>query len=128
MALIDFGIKIDIDGLDEIRRGEQHHAIGNIYYGKDEEGNDRVGKLIYLKLSMLGDNNLRSSLDLESYRSSPYRDDNDLFDDNSYIANYKKQNPDFPHQSTADQFFDEAQFECYRALGYEVAMRTLGVR
>ena len=123
MALIDFGIKIDIDGLDEIRRGEQHHAIGNIYYR-----NGRVGKLIYLKLSMLGDNNLRSSLEPELYRSSPYRDDNDLFDDNAYIANYKKQNPDFPHQSTADQFFDEAQFECYRALGYEVAMRTLGAR
>ena len=123
MALIDFGIKIDVDGLDEIRRGEQHHAIGTIRYA-----NGRIGKLIYLKLSLLGDNNLKSTLDPELYRSSPYRDDNDLFDDNPYIARYKKTHPDFPHQSTADQFFDEAQFESYRALGYEVAMRTLGIR
>ena len=30
----------------------------------------------------------------------------------------------FPHQSTADQFFDEAQFESYRALGAHVARRA----
>ena len=29
---------------------------------------------------------------------------------------YRLKNPDFPHQSTADQFFDEAQFEAYRCL------------
>jgi hypothetical protein len=29
-------------------------------------------------------------------------------------------NPDFPHQSTADQFFDEAQFEAYRCLGEHI--------
>ena len=32
---------------------------------------------------------------------------------------------DFPHETTADQFFDESQFESYRHLGYEVAMRSL---
>lgn len=30
---------------------------------------------------------------------------------------YKRQNPAFPHQSTGDQIYDEAQFEAYRALG-----------
>lgn len=30
---------------------------------------------------------------------------------------YKAANPDFPHQSTADQFFDPDQFEAYRDLG-----------
>ena len=30
-----------------------------------------------------------------------------------------------PHQSTADQFFDEMQFEAYRELGYQ-AGRALG--
>jgi hypothetical protein len=30
-------------------------------------------------------------------------------------------NPDFPHESTSDQFFNETQFECYRALGYHAA-------
>ena len=34
---------------------------------------------------------------------------------------YKAKNPDFPQQSTGDQFFDEEQFEAYRALGYLIA-------
>lgn len=34
------------------------------------------------------------------------------------IREYKAANEDFPHQSTGDQFFDEAQFESYRKLGY----------
>ena len=32
----------------------------------------------------------------------------------------KVPNPDFPAQSTADQFFDEKQFEAYRELGYQL--------
>lgn len=32
----------------------------------------------------------------------------------------------FPHQSTADQFFDERQFESYRLLGYVTAADALG--
>ena len=31
------------------------------------------------------------------------------------------EHPDFPHQSTADQFFDEAQWESYRKLGETTA-------
>ncbi|MBW1798808.1 MAG: hypothetical protein JRJ21_10510 [Deltaproteobacteria bacterium] len=30
---------------------------------------------------------------------------------------YKRKNPKFPDQTTADQFFDGAQFESYRKLG-----------
>lgn len=33
------------------------------------------------------------------------------------ILRYQLDHPDFPHQSTADQFFDEAQWESYRKLG-----------
>lgn len=33
------------------------------------------------------------------------------------VQNYAIVNPDFPHQSTTDQWFDEAQFESYRILG-----------
>ncbi len=120
MVQIDFGIKIEVSGLDEIRRGEQHHAVGTIHYP-----NGRIGKLIYLKSSLLGDNNLKATLEKENYITSPYRDDNLLFDDGAYIAHYKAKHPNFPHESTGDQFFDEAQFECYRALGYSVAMTTL---
>ena len=46
-------------------------------------------------------------------------------DENPYVSDYKTGNPDFPHQSTADQFFDETQFEAYRALGYHIANRLL---
>ena len=37
------------------------------------------------------------------------------------LLGYKGANPDFPDQSTADQFFDEEQFEAYRELGYVIA-------
>jgi hypothetical protein len=33
------------------------------------------------------------------------------------VRNYRKENKQFPHESTADQFFSESQFESYRALG-----------
>src|SRR5262249_36547237 len=37
---------------------------------------------------------------------------------------YARQNPDFPHQTTGDQIYDEAQFEAYRRLG-ECAAESL---
>jgi hypothetical protein len=37
------------------------------------------------------------------------------------IKRYRALNPDFPHQTTLDQFFDEEQFEAYRQLGVHVA-------
>ena len=33
------------------------------------------------------------------------------------VLNYAARNPPFPQQTTADQFFDESQFESYRCLG-----------
>ena len=35
-----------------------------------------------------------------------------------YVLNYAKAHLAFPHESTANQWFTEAQFESYRALGY----------
>ena len=40
------------------------------------------------------------------------------------IHNYHAENPDFPQQTTADQFFDEAQWESYRKLGRLVGERV----
>jgi hypothetical protein len=43
-----------------------------------------------------------------------------LYDDTYFpkdVYNYATESPDFPHESTADQFFSESQFESYRALG-----------
>jgi hypothetical protein len=45
--------------------------------------------------------------------------------ENADLLNYRKSHPDYPHQSTADQWFDEAQFESYRALGYHIARDAL---
>lgn len=38
------------------------------------------------------------------------------------LLNYKKKSPSFPHETTADQFFTEEQFEVYRSLGREACM------
>ncbi len=37
------------------------------------------------------------------------------------LYGYKKAHPEFPDQSTGDQFFDEKQFEAYRELGFQTA-------
>ena len=39
-------------------------------------------------------------------------------DEGLQLYNYACKNRDFPHESTLDQAFDEAQFEAYRRLGY----------
>jgi hypothetical protein len=96
IARIDLGIEIVID-LENLRlkndRCEEHFAIGTIIYGEGREN----GKLIYVKAS---------------YTS--------LSDNNPFLQKYKAEKPHFPHESTADQFFDERQFEAYRALGESI--------
>lgn len=71
-----------------------HCAIGQISYA-----NGKKGILIYIKPSLTGD-------------------------ENDYIVDYKRRHPDFPHETTLDQFFKNDQFEVYRALGYH---STIGV-
>ncbi len=41
-------------------------------------------------------------------------------DESEDIRNYHQAHPSFPHESTADQFFDEAQWESYRKLGEHI--------
>ncbi len=43
------------------------------------------------------------------------------------IYGYKIAYPTFPDQTTADQFFDEAQFEAYRELGYQLTKQMFEV-
>lgn len=40
------------------------------------------------------------------------------------VCEYQLRHPAFPQEPTADQFFDEAQWESYRRLGLELAMRV----
>lgn len=100
LVQIDMGIKIDLK-VDFIQvdpdclNSRVHCATGIIHY------NDReTGYLLYIKSSVTGDENV-------------------------YVSEYKRRYALFPHQTTADQFFDESQFEAYRALGVHVGERIL---
>ena len=75
-----------------------HAAIGIIEYPGETAAEAEAGVLIYLKASLTGD-------------------------ENDYVTDYKKRNPDFPHETTLNQFFSEEQFEVYRALGFHIANR-----
>ena len=96
----DFGVEIDIH-VDSLRRDpktgfcEWHCAMGKVRYSKHEQG-----LLLYLKASLTGD-------------------------EPEDILNYAREDATFPHQTTADQFFNESQFESYRKLGHHVATQVL---
>jgi hypothetical protein len=44
---------------------------------------------------------------------------------NADTVSYWRRNPDFPNQTTADQFFDEEQLEAYRELGMAIAQTAV---
>lgn len=95
---IDFGIRIDFEqGLGihvRGRRGEAY-ALARIRY-EDVDGRDaRPGTLIYLKPTVA----VRG-------RAIP-----------ADVRAYARRSRTFPHESTADQWFSESQFESYRRLG-----------
>jgi hypothetical protein len=91
-ARIDLGIEIVMD-LTAIRERRDHVVVGRVLYPVANDEHPHQGWFIYVK-SVLAPGD---PIDLHEYRTHQ---------------------PDFPHESTADQFFDEAQFESYRQLGY----------
>jgi len=118
-ARTDFGVHIEIN-CEGIRPGEgkfesgMNHAVGKIYY--DPNNVRDAGTLIFIKASMP----TRDGVPGRNPVERKLRDD---------VWHYWKQNPTFPHQSTADQWFDELQFESYRALGEHIgrdAAREIG--
>jgi hypothetical protein len=101
----DFGVRIEIDvaqlrPLKSTGYSQWHCALGIIRYD-DIDPEAIPGTLVHLKSSLTGD-------------------------EPSDLQNYVVEHPDFPHQSTADQFFTESQFESYRALGYHMAQEVFG--
>jgi hypothetical protein len=97
----DFNVEIDVDPsriarLPDAKTSRTHCVVGSIRY-PDDPGNP--GLLIYVKSSLTGE----EPTDVLEYASS---------------------HPEFPHESTADQWFDESQFESYRRLGYHIATTT----
>lgn len=103
-AQIDLGVRLELDiadlALTAERRTRAYGIFGKIRYGsRDGQRGEEIGWLMYLKLSCTG--------------GEP-----------GYVVDYRRKNPDFPHQSTGDQIYDEAQFEAYRRLG-ECAAESL---
>jgi hypothetical protein len=72
-----------------------HAALASVTY---RDGS--VGRIVYVKASLTG----REPAD---------------------VLQYHAEHPDFPHETTSDQFFDEAQWESYRRLGECVGAATL---
>lgn len=96
---LDVEIAIDVKALRPAQKNgpcAAHFAVGSIKYPRSEEGT-----LIYIKNSVSG---------------------NETVD----IQHYKSMHPEFPHESTADQWFDEPQFESYRRLGHHIGMNVFG--
>jgi hypothetical protein len=102
-ARTDFGVRIEIDYASVCppagsRESPKNFAVGEIYY----DGND-VGILILVKASMPPRTAVVANTSLRRLPDDVWR--------------YCDQHSTFPHQTTADQWFDELQFESYRALG-----------
>jgi hypothetical protein len=96
----DFGVEITFRSHDmfaERRKGASrtHFALADLCYPGGEQG-----VLLYLKSSLTDD-------------------------ESSDVVEYSRRVKAFPHESTADQWFDESQFESYRQLGYHIARTTL---
>ena len=81
---------------------DKGYFLASIDYGHRGGGPwPQKGTIIYLKTTMTGDLSMTAK-------------------------GYKGAHPDFPDQTTADQFFDEEQFEAYRELGYRIAEQMIG--
>jgi hypothetical protein len=94
---IDMGVPITIDKIVIYSRKNdkmgKYCAVGKIRYSEvDGGGPENDGTLIYIKPAICG--------------GEP-----------ADVFNYAQQSKLFPHESTADQFFSESQFESYRMLG-----------
>jgi hypothetical protein len=100
-AQIDFGIRLK-PKVNELRPdpktgwSQTHALFSRIHYPATKEHPAATGLLLYLKLSVTGN-------------------------EPELIKRYHALHPVFPHETTADQFFNEEQFEAYRQLGVHVA-------
>jgi hypothetical protein len=102
---IDLGIPIEfphgvhVDAA-HARHGNSHGAVGVIRYSAVDANADD-GVILYLKATLSGDEPVD-------------------------VANYASAHPDFPHESTANQWFGESQFESYRMLGVHTVETLAG--
>jgi hypothetical protein len=98
---VDFGAEVELDA-DGLRRQsgdappKRPFALGVIRYADGSEG-----RILYLRATLC------AGLSADLYA-------------------YWRAHPAFPDEPTSEQFFGEAQFEAYRALGRQLANRMLG--
>jgi hypothetical protein len=102
---LDLGarIRFPVSPLLEATRGTipaelPYFALGTIEYISNgaPDGPTPTGNILYIKPAVRGDEGAAE-----------------------FIA-YQRMHPDFPYQSTANQWFDEPQLEAYRALGHHI--------
>jgi hypothetical protein len=97
---IDFGIPIEFgtmtiyprSAIDTLKTPGHNCAVGRIRYSVVDGTDAPDGIIVYIKPVCYGD------------------EPRDIYE-------YFKTNPAFPHETTANQFFSESQFESYRMLG-----------
>jgi hypothetical protein len=75
-------------------------AVADIIYPEKDGDNHLTGTLLYIRPTFYG--------------KEP-----------TNVFHYAAENPTFPHQSTADQQYDEHQFEAYRTLGFFIMNELL---
>ena len=102
---LDLGIPITFPNGLEMHAGPDKHnlycALGEIHYEcVDRCSSVTTGKLLYLKAGINGE-------------------------EPPDVTQYARTHPTFPHESTANQFFNEAQFESYRHLGHHAVTQIL---
>lgn len=81
--------------------GAAYCAVGRLDYAAVDGAGTKPGLLLYVKPAIV---------------------DGEPYD----VTNYSRTSQDFPHESTADQWFGESQFESYRALGRNAIDTILG--
>jgi hypothetical protein len=105
---IDFGAEISLGVQGFLDHGQnglatRHVTVGKILYRREhwdqlglvsQSDADRTGVIVWVKPAV-------------------------TTDDAADVRQYKLENPNFPHQTTVDQWYDEAQFESYRKLAYD---------
>ena len=81
--------------VDRSRVSRAHAALAKVKYQNGHES-----WLVYIKATLMGD-------------------------EPEDVCHYHRAHPEFPQETTSDQFFDEAQWESYRRLGLHVGHRVL---
>jgi hypothetical protein len=103
---IDLGVRINLYGLDRLKKRfkerptpatqEPYWAVGDILYREADGADSENGVLLYFKSGLHGTESMG-------------------------VLSYAMSHSTFPHETTANQFFTESQFESYRMLGNEIA-------